>query len=78
MGKGNDCHVIQAPRSAGVIADGGEKDFSDNRRLLTLVREGTEREAEEATEQLLQRNAGLVRSIALRFQILQKTKHQRT
>ena len=44
-----------------------EKDFSDNLRLIAQSREGSEEEREWAAEELIRRNAGLLRSIVLRF-----------
>ena len=41
--------------------------YSENRHLILTAQRGTEREALRATEQLLNVNIGLVRSIALRF-----------
>ncbi len=44
-----------------------EEDFSDNLRWIVLAQEGSEEEAETASERLVRMNTGLVRSIALRF-----------
>ena len=44
-----------------------ERSFSDNLRLLAKSREGSEEEREAATAELIRRNTGLLRSIALRF-----------
>lgn len=44
-----------------------ERGFSDNLHLIELTQEGNEREREEATVELIRRNTGLLRSIALRF-----------
>ncbi len=44
-----------------------ERNFSDNLRLIALTQEGNEEEQEAATAELIQRNTGLLRNIALRF-----------
>ncbi len=73
MRKGNDGNAIQMSAQALTVerersmSAGAEKDFSENRRLIGIAQSGSEREAEEATAELIRLNTGLVRSIALRF-----------
>ncbi len=75
MGKGNDRYAVQADRetvmdvgtSTSQAKESADWDHAENHRLLVLAQTGDEREAEAATEELLMRNAGLLRSIALRF-----------
>ena len=66
MWKGNEGHTVQKTEEAGVILK-EDRGFSDNLRLIERTRDGSEEEREEATAELLRRNAGLLRSIALRF-----------
>lgn len=47
--------------------DSAEKGYAENRPLIERAQNGNERESERATEELLRLNAGLLRSIALRF-----------
>jgi len=49
------------------VKEGADWDHAENHRLLVLAQSENQQEAEAATEELLLRNAGLVRSIALRF-----------
>ena len=45
----------------------GEKNYSENLRLIRLAQGEDSDASEKATEELLRLNAGLVRSMALRF-----------
>lgn len=44
-----------------------EEKFSDNLRLIALTQNGTEEEQQAAMSELLQKNSGLLRNIALKF-----------
>ena len=64
MGKGNDCNALQKTSKTLTDAEGG---YSDNLRLVKIAQFAEGEEADKATELLIVRNMGLVRSIALRF-----------
>lgn len=65
MWKGNDCNALQKDPKA---LNGGEAHgYSDNLRLVAVAQSDDREEADRATELLVTKNAGLVRSIALRF-----------
>ncbi len=67
MWKGNEGHTLQKTEETGIRREGEERGFSDNLLLIERTREGSEQEREQATAELLRRNVGLLRSIALRF-----------
>ncbi len=64
MWKGNDGHALQAPESA-VMAQ--VPSFADNYERIQLAQSQDKSVAEQATSELLLANAGLIRSVALRF-----------
>ena len=64
MGQGNDCNALQETSKTLSEERSG---FSDNLRLVRIAQSNDSDEADRATEQLITRNMGLVRSIALRF-----------
>lgn len=68
MWKGNEGHTIQKTEEAvmGAAVEEG-RGFSGNLLLIEQTQNGSEWEQEEATAELIRRNTGLIRSIALRF-----------
>jgi RNA polymerase sporulation-specific sigma factor len=70
MGKGNQNNTVQKAGEkvmTPVSTVSQERDYSDNLQLIALTQEGNDEEQEMATSELIRRNIGLVRSIALRF-----------
>ncbi|MBR2354361.1 MAG: sigma-70 family RNA polymerase sigma factor [Clostridia bacterium] len=50
-----------------MVREKAERGYEENLFLIEQTRQGSEREREEATAELIRRNTGLLRSIALRF-----------
>ena len=65
MGKGNDCNALQ--ETSKTLTEVESTGYSDNLRLVGLAQSDNRDEADRATELLITRNMGLVRSIAIRF-----------
>ena len=68
MQKGNDCNALQIFENEGIEHSvTPQKSYSDNRELIAIAQSEDSETSMRATEQLLEVNKGLVRSIALRF-----------
>lgn len=68
MQKGNDCNALQVFENEGINhSSASEKGYAANRELITIAQSGDDEASMRATEELLEANKGLVRSIALRF-----------
>lgn len=68
MQKGNYCDAVQISEDQGITASASEKkSYLDNRELIERAQSADGECAMIATEELLEVNRGLVRSIALRF-----------
>ena len=63
----NDGYTVQVPRETLIEGEGGRQNYSENRALIALAQSGDEQERERATAELICTNAGLLRSISLRF-----------
>ena len=67
MWKGNEGHTVQKAQEAVMVREGTERGYEQNLLLIERARNGSPLEEEEATTELIRRNAGLIRTIALRF-----------
>ena len=67
MQKGNYCDAVQISEGQGISSAEEKKSYLANRELIERAQAGDGEAAMSATEELLEINRGLVRSIALRF-----------
>ena len=68
MWQGHDGNSVQASAGTLIIEGSDKKDYgADNLRLISVVQGSDDELAQEAMSDLVERNMGLVRSIALKF-----------